>query len=156
MKARAGVTLIETMIAGAILVLVLTAAFHGIVTSTRVCHENARLLAAEAYAWETAWIWLNKNWESLDEETKSYTLSDEDCPQIGPAALGEAAVCVVRVTNIQEIDRHGDTIAAKQIDVDVEWGAPGDRRTLNNLASASLPSSGLPISVTKSSINRNP
>ncbi len=148
MKARAGLTLIETMIAGAILAFVLTAAFHGIVTATRVCHENARLLAAEAFAWETAWRWLNKSSDNATSQT--FTLTDEDCPQISSSALGEAARCVVNVTEKKGANafaRHGDQIPAKLIEVDVEWGAPGDRR--------SLTSSGLPISISKSEIERN-
>ena len=53
-------TLIEVILAGSIAVLMTLALLEGIIVSTKISHENAQLLAAEGYAWETAWRWLSK------------------------------------------------------------------------------------------------
>ena len=63
MKARRGVTLVEVMLAGSIAVLLTLACLEGVIVSTRIAHENSQLLAAEAYAWDTAWRWLNKPYD---------------------------------------------------------------------------------------------
>ena len=69
MKARRGVTLVEVMLAGSIAVLLTLACLEGVIVATRISHENAQLLAAEAFAWDTAWKWLNKPYDELNNST---------------------------------------------------------------------------------------
>ena len=70
MRSKRGVTLVEVMLAGAITVLVALAVMQGVILSVRICHENSELLAAEAYAWDTAWKWLNKKNEDLNDSAQ--------------------------------------------------------------------------------------
>ena len=62
--ARGGFTLVEVMLAGAIAVLMTLSLMEGLVVSAKISHENSELLAADAFAWDTAWKWLNNH---LDE-----------------------------------------------------------------------------------------
>ena len=55
MKARRGVTLVEVMLAGSIIVLASLAIFEGIIVSARIAHENAEILKAEAVVWDAVW-----------------------------------------------------------------------------------------------------
>ena len=76
MKARRGVTLVEVMLAGSIAVLLTLACLEGVIVATRISHENAQLLAAEAFAWDTAWKWLNKPYDELNNSTTARFYSD--------------------------------------------------------------------------------
>ena len=53
-KARRGATLVEVMLAAAILALMVLSLFEGIAVSARIAHENAEYLQADAYAFDLA------------------------------------------------------------------------------------------------------
>ena len=154
MKSRRGITLIETMVAGAISAIVLTAAFEGIVVAAKVAHENAQILSAEAYAWETAWTWLNRRYADVNAGTYTVAVSSNDCPAICRAAAGADAVLSVQVQAPQQVARHGQTVSAKRIAVDVAWGMLGRRKSLNALAEPGTASCQMPIVVWKTEIER--
>ena len=68
MRARTGkrgVTLIEVMLAGAILTLLSLALFSGISVAARIAHENAELLSAEAVAWDAVWKRFNEDYSKI-------------------------------------------------------------------------------------------
>ena len=117
MRARRGITLIETMVAGGISAIVLTAAF-------------------------------------MEAGTYGGAVASNDCPAVCRAATGAEAVLRVQVQAPQEITRHGETVTAKRIAVDVAWGKAGHRRSLNGLAEAGAASCGLPIVVWKTETER--
>lgn len=169
MKARRGVTLVEVALAGALATLLALAFMEGVIVSSRIAHENAQLLAAEAFAWDTAWKWLNKSYDDLNgaATAKFYpdagyaTVSSNDCPMLCRELNGGADARVyVRVAYLSGSAgplRHGERATGKRIDVDVEWGAVGDRRHLwgsgSGLSSAPKGYS-IPISVFKGPIER--
>jgi len=161
MKARRGITLVEVMLAGAIAALLTFAFMEGLTLSARISRENSELLAAEGYAWDTAWKWLNKkdedlngttSWKYYPDSSGAAVLSNE-CPVVWRESSLERALCFVRVRS-EALTRGAETVSAKRIDVDVEWGAQGDRRRLNDLGSSSAKSFNVPITVYKGPIDR--
>ena len=164
MKSRKGMTLVEVMLAGSIAAFAVLALMEGLAVIAKVGRENSRLLAAEAYAWDTAWKWLNKPWDNLNGSTTwqwypneaGYTVSDADCHEIN-AWPGSEPKCYVRVRAQSGVanPRHGVTqYEAKIIEVDVEWGPSGDRKRLNAFGGTTTPSYHVPIGVVKCSIER--
>ena len=159
-RGRQGITLVEVMLAGAIVSILMGAFLAGIVTSAKVSRENSEILAAEAYAWDTAWKWFNKK----DEE-----LNDSDEPAFYPSGSGvevlsnecpiiyrsdAPARCFVRVTGRVPADAAASAFV-KCIDVNVEWGASGGRRRLNLVgAPAGAESCNVPVTIFKSPIDR--
>ena len=134
-RRRQGITLVEVMLAGAIVSILMGAFLAGIVTSAKVSRENSEILAAEAYAWDTAWKWFNKKDDDLNnsEEPVFYPngswaeVSSNECPVIYRADA--PARCYVRVTGQIPVDAEASAYV-KCIDVNVEWGASGGRRCL--------------------------
>ena len=90
MKMRRGATLVEVMLAGALAVMLTLACLEGVIVSTGIAHENSQLLAAEAYAWDTAWKWLNKSYDDLNNSNVARfypdagfeTISSNACPML--------------------------------------------------------------------------
>ena len=174
--ARGGFTLVEVMLAGAITVLSTLALMEGLVVAAKISHENSELLAADAFAWDTAWKWLNKSYEDLPDTTTGTTYdltidgnfkrdsahgvlgaSTNDCPVLSRANTGGDPRIVVRVVTCDgagAVPRHGTNVKAKRIDVDVEWGPPNGRKCLNGLCGAGIASYNLPVSVYKCPIER--
>ena len=165
--ARGGFTLMEVLLAGAIAVLMTLALMEGIIVAAKISRENSQLLAAEAFAWDTAWKWLNKSYDDLpalasgtvydSNSDNGMAISEEDCPEISSAKTGSDPRVVVKVVLCKDagaLERHGKTLKAKRIDVDVEWGPEGDRKCLNGLCGEGIASFGRPISVYKSPVNR--
>ncbi len=165
--ARGGFTLVEVMLASAIAVLMTLALMEGIVVAAKISHENSQLLAADAFAWDTAWRWMNKSYDDLPSQTggvvydsattSGMAMTTNDCPEISREKAGVDPRLVVRVVycgGAGALERHGLTIAAKRIDVDVEWGPEGDRKCLNGLCGDGIANYGRPVSVYKSEIER--
>ena len=165
MRMRRGATLVEVALAGAIAVLLTLAFMEGIAVAARLSHENSQLLAAEAYAWDTAWKWLNKPYDELNNPATAAfypsaageTVSSNACPVLCRALNGGAdAKVFVRVTFLtgaSALRRHEADAEAKLIEVDVEWGPASDRRCLNGLASGAR-SYSVPVSVYKGPLER--
>ena len=165
MRMRRGATLVEVALAGAIAVLLTLAFMEGIAVAARISHENSQLLAAEAYAWDTAWKWLNKPYDELNNTATAAfypsaageTVSSNACPVLYRALNGGAdAKVFVRVTFLtgaSALRRHEADAEAKLIEVDVEWGPASDRRCLNGLASGAR-SYSVPVSVYKGPLER--
>ena len=165
--ARGGFTLVEIMLAGAIAVLMTLALMEGLVVTAKISHENSELLAADAFAWDTAWKWLNKSYDELPAQaagvvydsatTTGMSISTNDCPELVAAKTGGDPRVVVRVVFCEDAGapiRHGAPVTAKRIDVDVEWGPPGDRKCLNGLCGEGIANYSHPVSVYKSPIDR--
>ena len=165
MRMRRGATLVEVALAGAIAVLLTLAFMEGIAVAARISHENSQLLAAEAYAWDTAWKWLNKPYDELNNTATAAfypsaageTVSSNACPVLCRALNGGAdAKVFVRVTYLtgaSALRRHEADAEAKLVEVDVEWGPASDRRCLNGLASGAR-SYSVPVSVYKGPLER--
>ena len=65
---RKGFTLIECMVAGAILVLVTTAFMRALSVINRVEHENAQYMEADAIVWDAIALNFNTNYAALKSE----------------------------------------------------------------------------------------
>ena len=175
--ARGGFTLVEVMLAGSIAVLATLALMEGLIVAAKISHENSELLAADAFAWDTAWRWLNKSYEELPNTTAEGTTYDltidgdfkrdsahavlgastNDCPVLNRANTGDDPRIVVRVVMCDgagAVARHGTNVRVKRIDVDVEWGPANDRKCLNGLRGAGIASYNRPVSVYKCAIER--
>ena len=174
--ARGGFTLVEVMLAGSIAVLATLALMEGLIVAAKISHENSELLAADAFAWDTAWRWLNKSYEDLPDTTTwtTYDLtidgdfkrdatygmlgaSTNDCPVLNRANTGGDPRVVVRIVTCDgagAVARHGASVRAKRIDVDVEWGPANDRKCLNGLREDGIAQYHHPVSVYKCSIER--
>ena len=118
-------------------------------------------MAAEAYAWDTAWKWLNKKSEDLnDSATPQYypnangmDLSSNECPVIYRSASVGSPKCYVCVSGISQTSGAQSNLV-KRIDVNVEWGATGKRYCLNRIGSTAEKTFNVPITVYKCSIDR--
>ena len=165
--ARGGFTLVEVMLAGALAVLATLALMEGMIVSAKISHENSELLAADAFAWDTAWRWLNKSYEELPSQAfgtiydsatdNAMAMTTNDCPVLNRENTGGDPRVVVRVVMCDgagAVSRHGANVNAKRIDVDVEWGPADGRKCLNGLRGAGIANYGLPVSVFKSPIER--
>ena len=172
--ARGGFTLVEVMLAGAITVLVTLSLMEGLIVSAKISHENSELLAADAFAWDTAWRWLNTKNDDIDNLFRNSpsgikdllvsagaVIPENDCRAIYLA--GSPARCYVRIvgcggTNAgtNALPRCETTVEAKRIDVNVEWGPADKRKSLNDLCGrGGVANYGHPISLYKGKVERS-
>ena len=76
MQGRAGFTLVEVMVAGSVLAFLSVALFEGVIVAWRISRENAERMAAEAFAFDLAWMKFNVEYKSLASGTTSYRVSE--------------------------------------------------------------------------------
>lgn len=157
MKARRGMTLVEVMLAGSISVLFTLSLMEGLVVAAKISNENSQLLAADAFAWDTAWKWFNKKFDDLPGSSAGVvyygTVASNECPVLCRQLAGADAKWAVRV-KAGTFARHGVETVGKQIEVDVAWGPASDRRSLSGFAESGTRTFSHPVTLDKCSIER--
>ena len=142
-RGRGGATLVEVMLAAAILSLMVLALFEGIAVSARIARENAEYLQADAYAFDLAWKRFNesygalRNFVSVSQPEKNI---DEDITEEAAPMLHRPGSSAVSHTTIRRIADPNDASAelGVLISVDVEWGARRARRRLSSSHTATV------------------
>lgn len=130
-RARPGFSLAECMLASAILGLVLLAVFEGVLVATRIAHENADLLAAEAVAWDAVWKRFNEDFSDLAIGSGApEELSYQAAPQL--ARYDTAPQLTIRITAADEANFASSVTDMKKITADLEWGDSRRRRRLSD------------------------
>ncbi len=124
-RAKAGVTLVEVMLAGAIVTVVSLALFEGVAVAARIAHENSQLLTADAYAWDTVWKRFNEAGGALMDQADSMNPCFRHVTTLPMAAApvlhlaNSPAKCTVTISNCVN--------AGAMIVADVEWGPSSSR-----------------------------
>ena len=128
-----GVTLVEVMLAAAILALMALSLFEGIVVAARIAHENAEFLQADAYAFDLAWKRYNEGYTALrnfvsassPERTFEENITEEAAPML--YREGSPAKSYTKIRRMKDPNDESSELGIL-ISVDVEWGAAGARR----------------------------
>lgn len=131
-RTKGGFTLVETMLAGALLALAVVSLFEGIGVCARIGHENAQYLQADAYAHDLAWKRYNESYANLKNAydlSRGQPIVENISSNAAPALWLSSSVPRSRTTFSRLT---GDTGAGLVITVDVEWGPSGRRRSLSS------------------------
>lgn len=123
-RRRTGFTLVELMFAAAMLVVASLALFGGISFCSRQTHDVSQFLAADAYAFDVAWMRFNEDFENYTPCTFSENISSNAAPVLWNAEA--PARCYTIITNAPDM-------AGFVISVSVSWGPPNHRRVLSNM-----------------------
>ncbi len=142
-KARYGTTLVEVMLAAAILALMVLSLFEGIAVSARIARENAEYLQADAYAFDLAWRRYNESYgalRNLISASAPQRTYDEDLVEAAAPMLYRAGSPAKSHTTITRVVDPNDTSVELGliISVDVEWGASSARRRLSSTHTATV------------------
>jgi len=129
---RKGFTLVECMLASAILGFAATMLFQGVGVFSRIAHENAQLLVAEAIAWDAAWKRFNESYDNLTYEPASWKDLTE---KAAPALYGYDESPKIKI-EVQPMATAGWRSDMKVITVDVEWGSLAHRFKLSDAGRA--------------------
>jgi len=127
MAGRRGVTLVETMLAMCIVMLLSLVTFEGIIVSSRIAHDNAELLKAEAVAWDAVWKKFNESYDKMGPQTFTFSLASNAAPDLAKSGYA-APVVTVSVTIPDSSFSH-----LRCIEGDVAWGPAGRRRRLSDV-----------------------
>lgn len=137
---RKGFTLTEAVLASSLLCFVSLGLFEGIITASKIAHENSEFLAADALAWDVAWKRFNEPYANLTESLRPYsnpiveTVSTSNgkeksaAPVLWYGSGSPAKVYTVISNGVYRIN--GYEQQGVLISVNVEWGPAKDRRSL--------------------------
>ncbi len=67
-QSRAGVTLVEVMLAGAMTAVAVLAMLEGVIVAAKITHENAEALRADGSAFDVVWGRFNKPYGELNND----------------------------------------------------------------------------------------
>lgn len=121
-----GFTLVEVMVAGAILAMLTCALLEGIIVAVKVSRDNSRHLAAEALAFDLAWLHFNRDYDSdLRKATLagSSTTTYNNAGTLAPTLADANASAQVRISSV-------NGISGVLIHSEVSWGPSANRQTV--------------------------
>ena len=130
---RKGFTLVECVLAGALLSLLSIALLKGVAVATRIAEENAQLLAADGVAWDAVWKTFNEDYDSIAVGSNTVWLSESAAPSL--YIEGSKAQLTIVVTNFTmgtKVDGKWKSYPMKSITANVTWGPQGNRKSLQN------------------------
>jgi prepilin-type N-terminal cleavage/methylation domain-containing protein len=139
MKASRGFTLVETMVACAVLSLAVLALFEGLTLAARLSRENAELLQAESVAWDAVWAAFNEDYDALLSEcrrgaggvsVRTVALSDEAAPLLSRYDAAPTLSVTLTKTDVA-VDSGEKSFVA--VEGDVTWGPVSGRRSLSSV-----------------------
>ena len=146
MKARGGFTLVELLLAGAILATISFGALIGTMRISKMVNDRSQLMAADGYCWDVAWALFNTDYEQLRdpiEQAKAQGFHgceisgnvwhsgnpNPDRPEYKFLSQLQSPVCYVTLSNA--VDSAGKEVESGLcISVNLEWGPPGQRSIL--------------------------
>ena len=115
---RKGFTLVECMVASAIICILSLALFEGVGRATEWAYANGEVLAAEAIAWDAVWKRFNENYDKLAYSTTESLPASASGELYYPQSPATLTVWAASVPGFPRL---------KAISADVEWG-PANRR----------------------------
>ena len=126
--AKRGFTLVEVMVAGAILALLTCALLEGIIVAVKVSRDNSRHLAAEALAFDLAWLHFNRDYDGDLRKavaTGTSTTTYDDAAGLAPTLANADATARVLISSV-------DGISGVLIHSEVAWGSAANRQTVSH------------------------
>ena len=131
---RKGFTLVECVLAGALLSLLSIALLKGVAVATRIAEENAQLLAADGVAWDAVWKTFNEDYDSIALGTSSVKLSESAAPSLyfGDDCKAELVLVVTNFNMGTKVGGEWKYSPMKSIEADVTWGVKGNRKSLSS------------------------
>ena len=126
--AKRGFTLVEVMVAGAILALLTCALLEGIIVAVKVSRDNSRHLAAEALAFDLAWLHFNRDYDGDLRKavaTGTSTTTYDDAAGLAPTLANADATARVLISSV-------DGISGVLIHSEVTWGSAANRQTVSH------------------------
>ena len=121
--AKRGFTLVEVMVAGAILALLTCALLEGIIVAVKVSRDNSRHLAAEALAFDLAWLHFNRDYDG--DLRKAVATTTYDAAGLAPTLANADATARVLISSV-------DGISGVLIHSEVAWGSAANRQTVSH------------------------
>lgn len=128
LQRRSAFTLVEVMVAGGILALLTCALLEGIIVAVKVSRENSRHLAAEALAFDLAWLHFNRDYDSdLRKAAASGTsvTTYDNAGSLAPTLADANATARVQISSI-------NGISGVLIHSEVAWGSAANRQTVTH------------------------
>jgi len=145
-----GATLVEVLLAGALLLLVSLSFFEGVVVAGGIAKENSEYLAADAFAYDLAMCVYSQNYET-DESNSGIVVTHKDISDMASSwggtgewqdipetSDGQSLVPVLAKDGWPtpqyrvEVATSTRVKKGKLIQVDVQWGPAGNRQLLSN------------------------
>lgn len=126
--AKRGFTLVEVMVAGAILALLTCALLEGIIVAVKVSRDNSRHLAAEALAFDLAWLHFNRDYDGDLRKavaTGTSTTTYDDAAGLAPTLANADATARVLISSV-------NGISGVLIHSEVAWGSAANRQTVSH------------------------
>lgn len=124
-RAKAGVTLVEVMLAGALTALVSLATLEGFIVAAKIAHENAEVLRADGVAFDLLWRKFYSDYDNLPS-TVGKTLEDKHTDSAtSPYYRSPSTTSVTNMPSFTYNECVSNCNGGKLLWVDLKYGSAG-------------------------------
>ena len=124
-RSKAGVTLVEVMLAGALTALVSLATLEGFIVAAKIAHENAEVLRADGVAFDLLWRKFYADYDNLPS-TVGRALEDKQTDSTtSPYYRNSSTTSITNLPSFTYNESVSNCYGGKLLGINLKYGSTG-------------------------------
>lgn len=124
-RAKAGVTLVEVMLAGALTALVSLATLEGFVVAAKIAHENAEVLRADGVAFDLLWRKFYADYDNLPSTVGKPLEDRQTNSSTSPYYRNPSTTSVTNLPSFTYNESVSNCYGGKLLGINLKYGSEG-------------------------------
>ena len=124
-RARAGVTLIEVMLAGALTAIAVLATLEGFIVAAKIAHENAEVLRADGVAFDLLWRKFYADYDNLPSTVGKTLENKQTNSSTSPYYRGPSTTSITNMPAFTYNECVSNCNSGKLLWVNLKYGPAG-------------------------------
>ena len=124
-RAKAGVTLVEVMLAGALTALVSLATLEGFIVAAKIAHENAAVLRADGVAFDLLWRKFYADYDNLPSTVGKALEDKQTDSSTSPYYRNPSTTSITNLPSFGYNESGSNCYGGKLLEVNLRYGSEG-------------------------------
>ena len=125
MHAKAGVTLVEVMLAGALTALVSLATLEGFIVAAKIAHENAEVLRADGIAFDLLWRKFYADYDNLPSTVGKALENKQTNSSTSPYYRNPSTASITNLPSFGYNESVSNCYGGKLLGINLKYGSEG-------------------------------
>lgn len=124
-RAKAGVTLVEVMLAGALTALVSLATLEGFIVAAKIAHENAEVLRADGVAFDLLWRKFYADYDNLPSTVGKTLENKQTDSSTSPYYRNPSTTSITNLPSFTYNESVSNCYGGKLLGINLKYGSKG-------------------------------
>ena len=124
-RSKAGVTLVEVMLAGALTALVSLATLEGFIVAAKIAHENAEVLRADGVAFDLLWRKFYADYDNLPSTVGKTLENKQTNSSTSPYYRNPSTTSITNLPSFTYNESVSNCYGGKLLGINLRYGSEG-------------------------------